>query len=50
MTAKGFTQSSLAKRAGIDRSEVNRIVNDKKVPHPEELALLAQALSSPWTS
>jgi transcriptional regulator with XRE-family HTH domain len=44
MKAKGLNQSTLAKRSGIHRTEVNRIVNDRREPRQDELAWLAQTL------
>lgn len=40
---RGITQAELASRTGIDRSELNRIVNGKRPPKPREAAwLIAQ--------
>ncbi len=44
MKAKGFNQTTLARRAGIDRTDINRIVNDRREPRHDELAWLAQVL------
>jgi len=45
MVERGFSQTELGKRAGIDRSEISRIVNDKRHAQAKELPWLAQALS-----
>ena len=47
MKEKGLNQSSLSKKVGIDRSDLNRMVNDKRQPRPEEVGWLAQALDTP---
>jgi transcriptional regulator with XRE-family HTH domain len=44
MEAKGFNQTTLAKRTNIERTELNRLVNDKRQPRYDELAWLANAL------
>lgn len=44
MEEKGFNQTSLARRTGIERTELNRLVNDRRQPRNDELAWLAQAL------
>jgi transcriptional regulator with XRE-family HTH domain len=41
---EGITQTELATRTGIDRVDLNRMVNDKREPKPHEVALLAVAL------
>jgi transcriptional regulator with XRE-family HTH domain len=44
MKARGLNQTTLAERSGIARSEINRIVNNRRDPRQEELAWLAQVL------
>lgn len=44
MKIRGLTQSELARRTGIDRTQLNRIINDKASPKPHEIAWLAQYL------
>lgn len=46
MTDKGLNQTSLAKKAGIDRTQLNRLIHDKREPRQEELTWLAQALGT----
>lgn len=41
-----ISQSALAAKVGIDRSDINRMVNDKRQPRPEEVGWLAQALGT----
>lgn len=43
---RGVTQTELASRTGIDRVELNRMVNDKREPKAHEVALLAVALKA----
>lgn len=44
MTEKGLSQTELATRTEIDRSELNRIVHGKRSPKPREAAWLIEAL------
>lgn len=41
---KGITQTELATRTSIERSEINRMVNGKRDPKPQEIGWLAEAL------
>jgi len=41
---RGFSQTDLGKKTGIDRSEISRIVNDKRQVQAKELPWLAEAL------
>lgn len=55
MTAKGWGQSDLAKRAGLDRQVVHRIVKDerdrlKDPPHASTVEGLANAFDLPDTA
>jgi transcriptional regulator with XRE-family HTH domain len=45
MAERGVSQTAFATKTGIDRSELNRIVNGKRRPKPHELAWIAGALS-----
>jgi transcriptional regulator with XRE-family HTH domain len=47
MKAGGFTQSSLAAKVGIDRTQLNRTISGKRHPRTDELAWLAQGLDIP---
>jgi transcriptional regulator with XRE-family HTH domain len=44
MDARGFTQSSLARRSGVERSLINRILHNKARPRYEQIGWLAAAL------
>jgi transcriptional regulator with XRE-family HTH domain len=44
MQAHGLNQTELARKTGIERSELNRIINDKRQPKPQELPWLTEAL------
>src|SRR5262245_23346553 len=44
MQVRGFTQSSLARRSGVERSLINRILNGKARPRYEHIGWLAVAL------
>ncbi|MBM4398419.1 MAG: helix-turn-helix transcriptional regulator [Deltaproteobacteria bacterium] len=44
MQANGFNQTTLAAKTGIDRADLNRLVNDKREPRVEELGFLAKLL------
>jgi len=44
MAELGLNQTQLSAKTGIERSELNRIVNDKRQPKGEELVWLAKAL------
>jgi transcriptional regulator with XRE-family HTH domain len=44
LLAKGYTQTSLAKKAGLERTDLNRIINGHRNPHQRELPWLAEAL------
>lgn len=46
MVAAGLSQTELASKTGIDRSEINRIVRNRRPPRWVELPLLAPALST----
>ena len=41
---KGVSQTDLATKIGLDRSELNRLVNGKRAPRPREAAALIEAL------
>ena len=41
----GISQTELARKAGIERSAFNRLVNDKREPKPEEVEWIAAALN-----
>lgn len=43
---RGISQTDLARRAQLDRSEVNRILTGKRAPRPRELAWLLVALDA----
>lgn len=40
----GLTQTEVAAKAGIDRIDLNRMVNGKREPKPHEIAMLARVL------
>ena len=44
MAERGLSQSELAIKTSIDRSELNRIVHGKRAPKPREAAWLIEAL------
>ncbi len=44
MQARGFNQSQLARRTGIDRTILNRLISGKARPRPEHVGWLAVAL------
>ena len=44
MLAQGVNQTELAQVTGMERSELNRTINNKRPPKPEEISWLAQAL------
>lgn len=47
ITELGVTQTEVAAKAGIDRIELNRMVNGKREPKPHEVAMLARVLKIP---
>lgn len=47
MNARGLNQTSLAQRAGIERTEVNRIINGRRAPREHEVAYLCTVLQVP---
>lgn len=47
MRERGFTQSSLAAKVGVDRTQLNRTISGKRDPRPDEVAWLAQGLNVP---
>jgi transcriptional regulator with XRE-family HTH domain len=44
ITELGLTQTEVAAKAGIDRIDLNRMVNGKREPKPHEVAMLARVL------
>lgn len=44
MRERGLTQTALAKRSGVDRSDLNRIINGHRSPRAPEVPLLAAVL------
>jgi transcriptional regulator with XRE-family HTH domain len=46
LSDRGFSQTEFAARARIERSELNRLVNDKRGPKPYEIGWLAEALGT----
>lgn len=44
MTAKGFTQTSLADKSGIERSCINRLLKGRRSPNVLQIGVLAQCL------
>ena len=44
LESRGMSQTALAARAGVDRAELNRLVNDHRPPRLEEIAWIAEAL------
>ncbi len=44
MHAKGISQAHVARKSGIERTVVNRIVKGKLLPRPEQVAWLATVL------
>lgn len=46
MEQAGLSQTELAKKTGIERSALNRLVNDKREPRPEEVEWIAVALGT----
>lgn len=46
ITALGLTQTEIASRTGIDRVDLNRMVNGKREPKPHEVAMLAVVLKT----
>lgn len=44
MATQGLSQTELAKKSGIDRSDLNRVINNHRPPRLSELPLLAAAL------
>jgi transcriptional regulator with XRE-family HTH domain len=44
LKARGMSQSALAAKAGVDRAEINRLINDRRQPRLEELGWIAEAL------
>lgn len=45
MKAKGLSQTALAKRTGIERTQLNRLIRGHRQPHTDEIAWLAEALA-----
>lgn len=45
MNAKGFNQTALAKKTGIERTHLNRLIRGHRQPHTDEIAWLAEALT-----
>lgn len=43
----GITQTEVALKAGLERIELNRMVNGKREPKPHEVAMLARVLKIP---
>jgi len=46
LSKRAMTQTQLAIRSGVDRSTLNRILNDKRVPSADELGWIATALET----
>lgn len=46
MAELGLSQSALAKKVGIDRTEINRMVSGQRKPKPDQVAWLATALET----
>ena len=44
LKSRGMSQTALAARAGVDRAELNRLVNDRRPPRLQEIAWIAEAL------
>lgn len=44
LEARGWSQSKLAKRSGMERCELNRVLNDHRVAKPHEVEWIAKAL------
>ncbi len=44
LKSRGMNQSALAAKAGVDRAEFNRLVNDRRQPRLEEIGWIAEAL------
>lgn len=47
MLARNITQTALAQRSGIDRSDLNRIVNERRDPRYDELVWICEVLQTP---
>jgi transcriptional regulator with XRE-family HTH domain len=43
MAERGFNQTTLAAKVGMDRTELNRTLGGKRQPRPQELSWIAQA-------
>lgn len=46
MEDRGISQTELATKTEIDRTEINRLVNGKRAPKPREVAWLIEALGA----
>jgi transcriptional regulator with XRE-family HTH domain len=46
MDAKGFNQTTLSKKSGIDRSVINRMLKGSRHPRPFEIGVLAQCFEA----
>lgn len=44
MEDRSISQVELAKKTGLDRADLNRLINNKRSPRTEEISLIAQAL------
>ena len=44
MTMRGFSQSALARRSGVERTMINRMISGKTKPRHEQIDWMAQAL------
>jgi transcriptional regulator with XRE-family HTH domain len=44
MAVRGFSQSALAKRSGVERTVINRMISGKAKPRHEQIGWMAQAL------
>ena len=44
MAQRGFTQSALSRRSGVERTVINRMISGKAKPRPEQIDWMAQAL------
>jgi transcriptional regulator with XRE-family HTH domain len=44
MNAKGWSQTMLSDRSGVERSQLNRYINGHRNPSPEDIGSFAQAL------
>lgn len=44
MEDRSISQVDLARKTGLDRADLNRLINNKRSPRTEEISLIAQAL------